>query len=152
MQITLIVLIVVAIFGFLLYNKYIKNRKDNKAEKNLEADNKTPEDSMPDFEKAFFEQTKAGEPYQLFLTLASHQDCAIIRSLLNAENIPTYTEGEHMNNIYGGLTGTGTSVIGIKLYILCKDYDTAYDIVTNYKTDPSGITVHGKIAKADALF
>lgn len=144
MQITLIVLIVVAIFGFLLYNKYIKNRKDNKAEKNLEADNKTPEDSMPDFEKAFFEQTKAGELYQLFLTLASQQDCAIIRSLLNAENIPTYTEGEHMNNIYGGLTGTGTSVIGIKLYILCKDYDTAYDIVTNYKTDPSGITVHNK--------
>ena len=143
MQITLIVLIVVAIFGFLLYNKYIKNRKDNKTGKNPES-NKTPEDSMPDFEKVFFEQTKAGEPYQLFLTLASQQDCAIIRSLLNAENIPTYTEGEHMNNIYGGLTGTGTSVIGIKLYILCRDYDTAYDIVTNYKTDPSGSTVHGK--------
>ena len=144
MQITLIALILVAIFGFLLYNKYIKNHKDNKAEKNLEADNKTPEDSMPDFEKAFFEQTKAGEPYQLFLTLASQQYCAIIRSLLNAEDIPTYTEGEHMNNIYGGLTGAGTSVIGIKLYILCRDYDTAYDIVTNYKTDPSGITIHGK--------
>ena len=144
MQITLIALILVAIFGFLLYNKYIKNHKDNKTEKNLEADNKTPDDTMPDFEKEFFEHTKAGEPYQLFLTLAAHQDCAIIRSLLNAEKIPTYTEGEHMNNIYGGLTGTGTSVIGIKLYILCKDYDTAYDIVKNYKTDPSGITVHTK--------
>ena len=151
MQITLIVLILVAIFGFLRYNKYIKNRKGKTVEKNLEADNKTPENTMPDFEKEFFELTKAGEPYQLFLTLAAHQDCAIIRSLLNAEKIPTYTEGEHMNNIYGGLTGTGTSVIGIKLYILCKDYDTAYDIVTNYKTDPSGITIHSKIAKADAL-
>ena len=66
MQITLIVLIVVAIFGFLLYNKYIKNRKDNKAEKNLEADNKTPEDSMPDFEKAFFEQTNPANPISFF--------------------------------------------------------------------------------------
>lgn len=144
MQITLIVLILVAIFGFLLYNKYIKNHKENKTDKKLETNNTNPEDSLPDFEKAFFEQSKAGEPYQLFLTLASNRDCAIIRSLLSAENIPTYTEGEHMNNIYGGLTGTGTSVIGIKLYILCKDYDTAYDIVTNYKTDPSGITVHSK--------
>ena len=49
-----------------------------------------------------------------------------------------------MNNIYGGITGNMTSVVGIKLYILCKDYDTAYDIVKNFKADSSGITIHEK--------
>ena len=142
MQITLIVLILVAIFGFLFYNKYIKNRKDNKNKAENQNNNET--ENIPDFEQAFFERTQAGEPYQLFLTLATQQDCALIRGLLQAENIPTYIEGEHMNNIYGGITGNMTSVVGIKLYILCKDYDTAYDIVKNFKADSSGITIHEK--------
>lgn len=141
MQITLIVLILVAIFGFLFYNKYIKNRKDNKKIED-QKDNET--ENIPDFDQVFFERTQIGEPYQLFLTLATQQDCALIRGLLQAENIPTYIEGEHMNNIYGGITGNMTSVVGIKLYILCKDYDTAYDIVKNFKADSSGITIHEK--------
>ena len=141
MQITLIILILVAIFGFLLYNKYVKNRKENKTQND---NDNAQTDNLPDFEKAFFERTQAGEPYQLFLTLATQQDCALIRGLLQAENIPTYIEGEHMNNIYGGITGNMTSVVGIKLYILCSDYDTAYDIVKNFKADSSGITIHEK--------
>ena len=141
MQITLIILILVAIFGFLLYNKYVKARKENKTQND---NDNAQTDNLPDFEKAFFERTQAGEPYQLFLTLATQQDCALIRGLLQAENIPTYIEGEHMNNIYGGITGNMTSVVGIKLYILCSDYDTAYDIVKNFKTDSSGITIHEK--------
>ena len=141
MQITLIILILVAIFGFLLYNKYVKARKENKTQND---NDNAQTDNLPDFEKAFFERTQAGEPYQLFLTLATQQDCALIRGLLQAENIPTYIEGEHMNNIYGGITGNMTSVVGIKLYILCSDYDTAYDIVKNFKADSSGITIHEK--------
>ena len=141
MQITLIILILVAIFGFLLYNKYVKARKENKTQND---NDNAQTDNLPDFEKAFFERTQAGEPFQLFLTLATQQDCALIRGLLQAENIPTYIEGEHMNNIYGGITGNMTSVVGIKLYILCSDYDTAYDIVKNFKADSSGITIHEK--------
>lgn len=140
MQITLITLILVAIFGFLIYNKYVKNKKGNNEIKQPKEG-----EELPDFEHNFFERTKTGEKSQLFLSLAAQQDCAIIRSLLQAENIPSYTEGEHMNNIYGGITGSMTSVVAIKLYILCNDYDKALEIVKNYKMDSSGITIFDKI-------
>ena len=146
MRVTLIILILVAIFGFLLYNKYVKKDRnaDNQKNDDKNADKKEGED-LPDFEKGFFERTQAGEKSQLLLTLASQQDCAIIRSLLQAENIPSYTEGEHMNNIYGGLSGTMTTVVAIKLYILCADYDRAVDIIRNYKMDSSGYTIFDKV-------
>lgn len=146
MRVTLIILILVAIFGFLLYNKYVKKDRnaDNQKNDDKNADKKEGED-LPDFEKGFFERTQAGEKSQLLITLASQQDCAIIRSLLQAENIPSYTEGEHMNNIYGGLSGTMTTVVAIKLYILCADYDKAVDIIRNYKMDSSGYTIFDKV-------
>ena len=146
MRVTLIILILVAIFGFLLYNKYVKKDRnaDNQKNDDKNADKKEGED-LPDFEKGFFERTQAGEKSQLLITLASQQDCAIIRSLLQAENIPSYTEGEHMNNIYGGLSGTMTTVVAIKLYILCADYDRAVDIIRNYKMDSSGYTIFDKV-------
>ena len=143
MRITLIILILVAIFGFLIYNKYVK--KDRNAENQNNDNDKKEGEDIPDFEKGFFERTQAGEKSQLLITLASQQDCAIIRSLLQAENIPSYTEGEHMNNIYGGLSGTMTTVVAIKLYILCADYDRAVDIIKNYKMDSSGYTIFDKI-------
>jgi hypothetical protein len=146
MRITLIIFILVAIFGFLLYNKYVKKDRniDSQKKDDKNTDKKEGED-LPDFEKGFFERTQAGEKSQLLLSLASQQDCAIIRSLLQAENIPSYTEGEHMNNIYGGLSGTMTTVVAIKLYILCADYDKAVDIIKNYKMDSSGYTIFDKV-------
>ncbi|MCR5765573.1 MAG: DUF2007 domain-containing protein [Treponema sp.] len=146
MRITLIIFILVAIFGFLLYNKYVRKDRniDSQKKDDKNTDKKEGED-LPDFEKGFFERTQAGEKSQLLLTLASQQDCAIIRSLLQAENIPSYTEGEHMNNIYGGLSGTMTTVVAIKLYILCADYDKAVDIIKNYKMDSSGYTIFDKV-------
>jgi len=150
MKITLMLLILVAIFGFLLYNKYVKkdrnqdNQKDKKAD-NADGNNPEDENNPPDFEKGFFERTQAGEKSQLLLSLASQQDCAIIRGLLQTENIPTYVEGEHMNNIYGGISGSMTTVVAIKLYILCADYDKAVDIIKNYNMDSSGYTIFDKI-------
>lgn len=146
MRLTLVIFILVAIFGYLLYNKYV--RKDRNIDSQKKDDKKTDKkegEDLPDFEKGFFERTQAGEKSQLLLSLASQQDCAIIRSLLQAENIPSYTEGEHMNNIYGGLSGTMTTVVAIKLYILCADYDKAVDIIKNYKMDSSGYTIFDKI-------
>lgn len=145
MRITLIILILVAIFGFLIYNKYVKKDRNAENQNNDNDKNKKEGEDIPDFEKGFFERTQAGEKSQLLITLASQQDCAIIRSLLQAENIPSYTEGEHMNNIYGGLSGTMTTVVAIKLYILCADYDRAVDIIKNYKMDSSGYTIFDKI-------
>lgn len=143
MRLTLVIFILVAIFGYLLYNKYV--RKDRNIDSQKKDDKRKEGEDLPDFEKGFFERTKAGEKSQLLLSLASQQDCAIIRSLLQAENIPSYTEGEHMNNIYGGLSGTMTTVVAIKLYILCADYDKAVDIIKNYKMDSSGYTIFDKI-------
>ena len=37
-----------------------------------------------------------------------------------------------MNSIYGGISGTMNAVVAIKLYILSKDYDKAYEIVKDY--------------------
>ena len=144
MRLTLVIFILVAIFGYLLYNKYVRKDRNAGYQKNDDKNIKEGED-LPDFEKGFFERTQAGEKSQLLMTLASQQDCAIIRSLLQAENIPSYTEGEHMNNIYGGLSGTMTTVVAIKLYILFADYDRAVDIIKNYKMDSSGYTIFDKI-------
>lgn len=146
MRLTLVIFILVAIFGYLLYNKYVRKDRniDSQKKDDKNTDKKEGED-LPDFEKGFFERTQAGEKSQLLLSLASQQDCAIIRSLLQAENIPSYTEGEHMNNIYGGLSGTMTTVVAIKLYILCADYDKAVDIIKNYKMDSSGYTIFDKV-------
>ena len=143
MRLTLVIFILVAIFGYLLYNKYV--RKDRNIDSQKKDDKRKEGEDLPDFEKGFFERTQAGEKSQLLLSLASQQDCAIIRSLLQAENIPSYTEGEHMNNIYGGLSGTMTTVVAIKLYILCADYDKAVDIIKNYKMDSSGHTIFDKV-------
>ena len=120
---SLIAAVVVVAFYFV----FIKSRK--KEEEPAE-----PQDDVPDFEKEFFARTEAGEKAQLFMTLASNSDCSIIRSLLYADGIPSYVEGEHMNNIYGGITGTMTTVVAIKLYIMCKDYPRAVEII-----DASGI-------------
>ena len=144
MRLTLVIFILVAIFGYLLYNKYVRKDRNIDSQKKDDKNKKEGED-LPDFEKGFFERTQAGEKSQLLITLASQQDCAIIRSLLQAENIPSYTEGEHMNNIYGGLSGTMTTVVAIKLYILCADYDKAVDIIKNYKMDSSGYTIFDKV-------
>lgn len=60
------------------------------------------------------------------------RECSFIRGLLQVEGISTYTEGEHMNSIYGGISGTMNAVVAIKLYILTKDYDKAYEIVKDF--------------------
>lgn len=53
-----------------------------------------------------------------------------------------------MNNIYGGISGTMTTVVAIKLYILCDDYDKALEIINDAQiADLSDITIHPK-AKA----
>jgi len=62
-----------------------------------------------------------------------------------SEGIPSYVEGEHMNNIYGGISGTMTTVVAIKLYILCNDYEKALEIIKDAQiADLSGIAIHPK--------
>lgn len=120
------------LFIVVLYIKFSDVLKEKNAQKKIEQKNDEGQEEVKDFDEDFFKATQAGEPYQLFLSLASQRDCAIIRSLLQADNIPTYCEGEHMNNIYGGIAGTMNAVIAIRLFILEKDYDTAYEIIKDF--------------------
>ena len=52
------------------------------------------------FEKGYFERVRNGEQTQQFLSVGSMMMCSFLRSLLAAENIPTYTENEHVNSMY----------------------------------------------------
>ena len=134
------ILLLVAIFAIIVYKRF---RKQDEVKK-IESDADKELNEM-DFEKLFFERTKAGEKSQLLMSIASQQDCLMLRSLLFSEGIPSYVEGEHMNNIYGGISGTMTTVVAIKLYILCNDYEKAIEIIKDAQiADLSGIAIHPK--------
>lgn len=99
------------------------------------------EDSLPltdeaenytQIEEKFFENVRNGKKYQHFLNLSAQIDCFMIRSMLASMDIPTYTEGENVNNIYGGASTCLTSVFKIKLYILIEDYEEAFEVVKDY--------------------
>ena len=140
MSTTFIIIFLAIIFGITIYLRFIKN-SDNKTK---QIEEKTEE--IPDFEKDFFAAIEQGEKSQLLVSLASTQDCMLLRSLLFAEGIPSHVEGEHMNNIYGGITGSMTSVVATKIYILCSDYDDAVEIITNSNISSlNGITIFEKV-------
>ena len=84
------------------------------------------------FEKGYFERIRNGEQSQQFLSVGSLMVCSFLRSLLAAENIPTYTENEHVNRMYSLNALSGNSPFSIKVYILIADYDRAYEIVSDY--------------------
>ena len=84
------------------------------------------------YEKGYFERIRNGEQSQQFLAVGSFAVCSFLRSLLAAENIPTYTENEHINSMYSFNTLGGNSSFAIKVYILISDYERAHEIVTDY--------------------
>ena len=90
------------------------------------------ENKLLDFEKDFFARTQSGEKSQLFMTVATAGESTMIRSLLFADGIPSHSEGEHMNNIYGGITGSMAAVVAVRIYILCSDYERAVDIIKKF--------------------
>ena len=83
-------------------------------------------------EKGYFERVRNGEQTQLFLYISSLSLCNFLRSLLAAENIPTYTENEHINSLYNLNCLAGVSPFSIKVFILVADYDRAYEIIAEY--------------------
>lgn len=102
------------------------------AEKKVK-DNFDDEDvNYESFEDKFIEQIKSGKKYQHFLDVASQSDCAMIRSLLDADGIFTYTENENVNGAYGGMGNAITNLFCIKIYILNEDYDKALEIVADF--------------------
>lgn len=124
----IITVVILFFIAKIISNNGKSDYKDSDSQENIAL----VDEEIENFDKEFFERTQAGESYQHFLSLSSLKDCSLIRGLLQVEGIPSYTEGEHMNNIYGGLSGTMNAVVAIKLYILIKDYETAYDIVRDF--------------------
>ena len=85
-----------------------------------------------EFEKGYFERVRNGEQTQQFLAVGSQIASSMIRSLLFAENIPTYTENEHVNSMYSLNNLAASSAFSIKVYILVADYDRAHEIVCDF--------------------
>ncbi len=85
-----------------------------------------------EYEKGYFERIRQGEQSQQFLAVGSFTICSFLRSLLAAENIPTYTENEHINGMYSLNALGGSSSFSIKVYILISDYDRAYEIIRDF--------------------
>ena len=84
------------------------------------------------FEKGYFERVRNGEQSQQFLSVGSMMMCSFLRSLLAAENIPTYTENEHVNSMYSLNALSGNSAFSIKVFILVSDYDRAYEVISDF--------------------
>ena len=84
------------------------------------------------FEKGYFERVRNGEQTQQFLSVGSMMMCSFLRSLLAAENIPTFTENEHVNSMYSLNALSGNSAFSIKVFILVADYDRAYEIISDF--------------------
>ena len=85
-----------------------------------------------EFEKGYFERVRNGEQTQQFLSVGGQMACSMIRSLLFAENIPTYTENEHANSVYSLNNLSSSSAFSIKVFILVADYDRAYERVSDF--------------------
>ena len=96
------------------------------------------------YEEGYFERIRQGEQSQQFLAVGSFIVCSFIRSLLAAENIPTYTENEHVNTMYSLNALSGGSSFSIKVFILISDYDRAYEIVRDF------IASHEKAGEKDS--
>ena len=84
------------------------------------------------YEKGYFERIRQGEQSQQFLAVGSFSVCSFLRSLLAAENIPTYTENEHVNSFYSLNALSGNSAFSIKVFILVSDYNRAYEIISDF--------------------
>lgn len=100
--------------------------------KTVEKDFADEDVNYDDFEEKFIAEVNSGRKYQHFLNMASQSDCAMLRSLLDAEGIFTYTENENINGVYGGVGSAITNLFCIKLYILNDDYDKALEIVADF--------------------
>lgn len=87
---------------------------------------------IENFEKGYFERVRNGEQTQQFLAVGSLMMCSFLRSLLAAENIPTFTENEHVNSMYSLNALSGSSAFSIKVYILVADYDRAHEIISDF--------------------
>ncbi len=85
-----------------------------------------------EYEKGYFERIRQGEQSQQFLAVGSFFVSSFLRSLLAAENIPTYTENEHINSMYSLNALNGASSFAIKVFILISDYDRAYEIISDF--------------------
>ncbi len=129
----------------------IKQIKNSQALSDLYVDEKAHEEAIKEsakFELNYFERVRNGEQTQQFLAISGQSVCAMIRSLLYAEGIPSYTENEHINAMYSLNSLPTSSAFAIKLFVLISDYDRACEIVNDFlskqeldKEQPGKVTI-----------
>ena len=115
--------------------KKINEVKHSQALDDLYTDEKEHDEAIKnaaEFEKDYFERVRNGEQTQQFLSVGSAIACSMIRSLLFAGNIPTFTENEHVNSMYSLNNLSASSAFSIKVFILVADYDRAHEIVCDF--------------------
>ena len=135
---SIFIYIIIAVFVlFLIYKLFFKGKAAEKTSDETTAD-------LQNFEKDFFSRVEAGEKSVLLLTLGNPGDTAFIQSILYADNVPSYIEGKHMNNIYGGISGTMEAVVAVKLFVLESDYDRAREIIENSNIKKGDISIASK--------
>ncbi len=113
----------------------IKSLKNSQSLSDLYTDEKEHDEAIEksaEFEMNYFERVRNGEQTQQFLSVGGQLACSMIRSMLFAEGIPTYTENEHANSFYSLNNLSSTSAFSIKVFILVADYDRAYEIVSDF--------------------
>ena len=94
----------------------------------------TNENEIPEeFDEKYFERCQKGESHQLFLKVASLQDCTMIQSLFASQGVPSHREHEHFNSIYGsGTSNLLSTTFSIQLWILTADYEKAFEIARDF--------------------
>ncbi|MBO4532263.1 MAG: hypothetical protein J5726_01000 [Treponema sp.] len=113
----------------------LNQEKQNAQLSDLYVDEKAHDEAIKqsgEFELNYFERVRNGEQTQQFLAIAGQPASAMIRSLLCAAGIPSYAENEHINAMYALNSVNSSSAFAIKVFILVADYDSAYEIVTDF--------------------
>ena len=136
----IVFIIIGGLFAFLiiksLLNKYPQSKEDPFSD--LREETEIADDDVNlKFDEDYFTRCQNGEAYQLFMKLASINDCVFLQGLLASSGIPSHVEHQHTN----GLFGTGANVLSgtfaAQLWILTADYDNAYEIAVQYVVQKS---------------
>jgi hypothetical protein len=121
-------LIVIVIFGLIIFAFFSKYRTENNVQiKNNGTD--TLDNNI--IEDEFFERVSLGETRLPFLKIDNQFDLIFIKSLFQSEQIPYYIDFEHISKVRPGMMIGDLGNYNL-LYILENDYDDALKVVHTY--------------------
>ncbi len=129
MEININIVVVLVVIFVIAFAGKIKKNSNKEEENNGDNSEKAIEDEFIDYNDKFT-QANRSEPVMPLVRTFSIEDKMMLRSMLDAEKIPTYVKGEHVNNMLPGIgvQGYSDSII----YVYSNDYEDAESIVHDY--------------------